>query len=77
MTVDTTMAGIFFLKSFQKNETLAPLIQNLYDITPFLFEKLADCMHVEDSSNKRVVGAVNIMIQPKKGKFKAANQSWF
>ena len=42
MTVDTTMAGILFLKSFRNDNTLAPLIQNLYEIKPFSFEKLAN-----------------------------------
>ena len=42
ISVNTTMAGIFFLKSFWNEDSLASLIQNLYDLKPFTFEKLAD-----------------------------------
>lgn len=41
MVFDTVMAGIFFLQSFCNDDSLSPLIQNLYDISDFTFEKLA------------------------------------
>ncbi|OAV86177.1 hypothetical protein PTTG_30044, partial [Puccinia triticina 1-1 BBBD Race 1] len=75
--IDTAMAGIFFLKSFRFDDSLNSLIQNMYDIDPFTFEKLAVCMNLKHS---RVVqsgtGSINALsskpfIRPNKDKFKA------
>jgi hypothetical protein len=74
--VDTTMAGIFFLKSFWNDDSLAALIQNLYDMKPFTFKKLAERMNIEDSRTDRVSGSLNI-IAPNKGKFKSRNSKNF
>jgi hypothetical protein len=76
------MARIFFLKSFCNDKTLAPLIQNLYDVEPFSFEKLADRMNVEDSWSEQSLGTLNVIgsrkvVQPNKGKFKSTNKSPF
>ncbi|OAV86652.1 hypothetical protein PTTG_29789 [Puccinia triticina 1-1 BBBD Race 1] len=49
MQVNTAMAGMFFLKSFRYDDSLAPLIQTLFDVTPFTFEKLATRMNIEHS----------------------------
>jgi hypothetical protein len=41
MKVNTSMAGIFFLKSFRNDDTLSSLVQNLHNAQPFTFKKLA------------------------------------
>jgi hypothetical protein len=77
MHIDTQMAGIFFLKIFQHNNSLAPLIKNLYDIVPFTFKKLAACMNIEDSQSEKVSSSINVVstaknfVSPNKDKFKA------
>jgi hypothetical protein len=78
MKVTSTMAGIFFLKSFRNNNLLSSLIQNMYDMVPFSFEKLAARMNIEHSQTKKLpTGSVNVivaksgLIRPNKEKFKA------
>jgi hypothetical protein len=61
ITFDSTMAGILFLKILRHNKTLAPLIQNLYDIEPFSFEKLAEKMNVDDSWSERSLSTLNVI----------------
>ncbi|OAV93602.1 hypothetical protein PTTG_27275 [Puccinia triticina 1-1 BBBD Race 1] len=51
--IDTTMAGIFVLKSFQFDNSLTSLIQNLFDVDPFTFEKLAIHMGAEHSCTEQ------------------------
>jgi hypothetical protein len=61
MDVGTTMAGIFFLKSFRLDDSLASLIQNLYDIQPFTFERLAARMNVEDTRTEKGSGSLSAL----------------
>jgi hypothetical protein len=65
MHVDTQMARIFFLKSFPRDDSLASLIQNLYDIIPFTFEKLAARMNIEDSRSEKVSSSINAVTTAK------------
>ena len=76
MKVTLTMAGIFFLKSFRNNDLLSSLIQKMYNMVPFSFEKLAARMNIENSLNEKLAaGSVNAiaakstMIRPNKEKF--------
>jgi hypothetical protein len=78
MKVSTTMAGIFFFKSFRNDESLSALIQNMYDMVPFSFEKLAARMNIENSRTESLTaGTVNAvapkssLLKPNKEKFKA------
>jgi hypothetical protein len=78
MKVNTTMAGIFFLKSFRNDDSLALLIQNMYDMVPFSFEKLAARMNIEHSRTESILsGTINVvglkssLMKPNKDKFKA------
>jgi hypothetical protein len=78
MKVTTTMAGIFFLKSFRNDNSLSALIQNMYDMEPFTFEKLAACMNIEHSQSESLttgsinaVAKKNALMKPNKENFKA------
>jgi hypothetical protein len=82
MSVNTTMAGIFFLKSFQNNNSLAALVQNMYNMTPFTFEKLAAQMNIEHSCSASGVSGTIYAVSsklslswPNKEKFKAIPNS--
>jgi hypothetical protein len=72
------MAGIFFLKSFRNNDSLSSLVQNMYNMEPFSFEKLAARMNIEHSRTEKLAsGSVNAvaaksnLVRPNKEKFKA------
>ena len=76
--VNTTMAGIFFLKSFSNDDSLASLVQNMYDMVPFSFEKLAARMNIKNSKTESLlsgtinaVGARSSLMKNNKDKFKA------
>ena len=82
MKVKSTMAGIFFLRSFRNDNSLSLLVQNIYDMIPFSFEKLAAQMNIEHSHTKTLAsGSVNavtarsFLMQPNKDKFKAVPNS--
>jgi hypothetical protein len=82
MKVSTTMAGIFFLKIFRNNDLLSALIQNMYDMEPVSFEKLAPRMNIEHSrtsasstSSLNVVATKSSLMKPNKEKFKAVPTS--
>jgi hypothetical protein len=82
MKVTTTMAGIFFLKSVQHDNSMSALIQNMYDMEPFNFEKLAARMNIEHSQTKTLAtGSINAispkstLMRPNKEKFKAIPSS--
>ncbi|OAV85730.1 hypothetical protein PTTG_30314, partial [Puccinia triticina 1-1 BBBD Race 1] len=80
MQVDTAMAGMFFLKSFRHDDSLASLIQNLFDTDPFTFEKLATQMSIEHSRNE-LSGTINAVsskpfTRPNKDKFKAVKKKF-
>jgi hypothetical protein len=47
MKVTSIMAGIFFLKSFRNDDSLSSLIQNMYNMVPFKFKKLAARMNIK------------------------------
>jgi hypothetical protein len=78
MKVTTTMAGIFFLKSFRNDKSLSALVQNMYDMVPFSFKKLAARMNIKHSRTESLAaGSVNAiatksaLMKPNKEKFKA------
>ncbi|OAV86992.1 hypothetical protein PTTG_29628 [Puccinia triticina 1-1 BBBD Race 1] len=83
--VDTAMAGIFFLKSFRFDDTLTGLIQTLYDMDPFTFEKIAIRMNAEHNriEQARSIGSSSInalsskpFVRPNKEKFKAVDKKF-
>jgi hypothetical protein len=72
------MAGILFLKSFRNDDLLSALVQNIYDMMPFTFEKLATCMNIEHSQSEssaagsvNAVGPKSTLMRPNKEKSKA------
>jgi hypothetical protein len=78
MKVTTTMAGIFFLKSFQHDNSLSALNQNMYNMKPFSLEKLTARMNIENSQTKKLAtGSINpiapksTLMRPNKEKLKA------
>jgi hypothetical protein len=78
MKVTTTVAGIFFLKSFRNDNSLSALIHNIYDMVPFSFEKLASRMNIEHSRTESLTAGFinallpkNSLMKPNKEKFKA------
>jgi hypothetical protein len=80
------MAGIFFLKSFKNNNSLSALIQNMYNMEPFTFEKLASRMNIEHSQSKllatdsiNAIAQKSALMKPNKEEFKAiptSQQFW-
>ena len=49
MTISTGLAAALLLRSFNQEESMTPLIQSLYDLNPLTFEKVYDCLLIEDT----------------------------
>ncbi|PLW30746.1 hypothetical protein PCANC_27795, partial [Puccinia coronata f. sp. avenae] len=49
MTISTGLAAALLLRSFNQEESMTPLIQSLYNLNPLTFEKVYDCLLIEDT----------------------------
>ncbi|KAH9468237.1 hypothetical protein Pst134EA_033418 [Puccinia striiformis f. sp. tritici] len=55
MYVSTGMAAALLLRSLNQDDSLSPLVQNLYDLNPLTFEKVYDRLLIEETRKDSAV----------------------